>query len=123
MMAACARSWMRVAATMKRWSNTRPAAGRRQRISQSRRSTPAGPATAQSGYRHAQKFEALRDLAERVKPKVFLACLGTAATFTPRANFAANTYATGGMHAVPAQAAQILPPLHKNLPIAVLKLP
>ena len=58
------------------------------------------PATAQSGYRHAQKFEALRDLAERVKPKVFLACLGTAATFTPRANFAANTYATGGMHAV-----------------------
>lgn len=58
------------------------------------------PAIAQSGYRHADKFEALRDLAERVKPKVYLACLGNAAAFTPRANFAANTYATGGMHAV-----------------------
>ncbi|MEC8094571.1 MAG: methylmalonyl-CoA mutase family protein, partial [Pseudomonadota bacterium] len=58
------------------------------------------PATAQSGYRHADKFEALRDIAERAKPKVYLACLGEAAAFTPRANFAANTYATGGMHAI-----------------------
>ena len=58
------------------------------------------PATPQSGYRHADKFEALRDIAERAKPKVYLACLGEAAAFTPRANFAANTYATGGMHAV-----------------------
>ena len=58
------------------------------------------PAHAQSGYRHADKFEALRDIAERAKPKVYLACLGEAAAFTPRANFAANTYATGGMHAI-----------------------
>ena len=58
------------------------------------------PTVTQAGYRYADKFEALRDLAERVKPKVYLACLGDAATFTPRANFAANTYATGGIHAV-----------------------
>ncbi len=56
------------------------------------------PGMVQSGYRHAEQFEALRDLAEPVKPKVYLACLGAAAAFTPRANFAANTYATGGVH-------------------------
>ena len=58
------------------------------------------PTVTQAGYRYADKFEALRDLAERVKPKVYLACIGDAATFTPRANFAANTYAAGGIHAV-----------------------
>ncbi len=60
----------------------------------------AAPDVAQNGYRYAEKFEALRDRAERVKPRVYLACLGDAAAFTPRANFAANIYATGGVHAI-----------------------
>lgn len=52
------------------------------------------------GYRHAQGFEALRQAAQKAKPKVYLACLGEMADFTPRANFATNLYNAGGMSAV-----------------------
>ena len=51
-------------------------------------------------YRHAQGFEALRHAAQKAKPKVFMACIGEMAEFTPRLNFAANLYAAGGLHAV-----------------------
>ena len=54
----------------------------------------------QPGYRLAQGYEALRQAAQKSKPKVFLACIGEMADFTPRANFAANIYAAGGLHAV-----------------------
>ena len=53
-----------------------------------------------TSYRHAQGFEALRNAAEKAKPKVFMACIGEMADFTPRVNFAANLYAAGGLHAV-----------------------
>jgi methylmalonyl-CoA mutase len=52
------------------------------------------------GYRHAQGFEALRHAAQKAKPKVFLACIGEMADFTPRANFATNLYNAGGLSAV-----------------------
>lgn len=58
---------------------------------------PQGTATS---YRHAQGFEALRHAAQKAKPKVFMACLGEMADYTPRLNFAANLYAAGGLHAV-----------------------
>ena len=51
-------------------------------------------------YRHAQGFEALRLAAQKAKPKVFLACIGEMADFTPRANFATNLYNAGGLTAV-----------------------
>ena len=51
-------------------------------------------------YRHAAGFEALRHAAQKAKPKVFMACIGEMADFTPRVNFAANLYAAGGLHAV-----------------------
>ena len=51
-------------------------------------------------YRHAQGFETLRNAAQKAKPKVFMACIGEMADFTPRVNFAANLYAAGGLHAV-----------------------
>lgn len=52
------------------------------------------------GYRHAQGFEALRHAAQKAKPKVFMACIGEMADFTPRANFATNLYNAGGLSAV-----------------------
>lgn len=52
------------------------------------------------GYRHAKGFEALRHAAQKAKPKVFLACIGEMADFTPRANFATNLYNAGGLSAV-----------------------
>ena len=51
------------------------------------------------GYRHAKGFEALRHAAQKAKPKVFLACIGEMADFTPRANFATNLYNAGGLSA------------------------
>ncbi len=51
-------------------------------------------------YRLAQGFEELRKAAQKSKPKVFIACLGTMANFAARANFATNLYAAGGLHAV-----------------------
>jgi methylmalonyl-CoA mutase len=56
--------------------------------------------------RLAEPFEALRDVSDRIlaefgaRPKVFLACLGTEAEFTPRATFATNFFAAGGIAAV-----------------------
>lgn len=51
-------------------------------------------------YRLATAFETLRRAAQPSKPRVFLACLGDRASFTPRANFATNIYAAGGLHAI-----------------------
>ena len=65
----------------------------------------SGPAEdeAQTGlgaYRFGARYEGLRRAAQKSKPKVFLACLGDMASYTPRLNFAANLYAVGGLHAV-----------------------
>lgn len=51
-------------------------------------------------YRFGTRYEDLRRAAQKSKPKVFMACLGDMASFTPRLNFAANLYAVGGLHAV-----------------------
>ena len=56
--------------------------------------------------RLAEPFEALRDASDKIlaesgaRPKAFLACLGTEAEFAPRATFAANFFAAGGIEAV-----------------------
>jgi len=56
--------------------------------------------------RLAEPFEALRDASDRflaktgVRPKVFLANLGTPSDFTARATFAKNFYEAGGIEAV-----------------------
>jgi methylmalonyl-CoA mutase len=47
--------------------------------------------------RLSESFEALRQRAEPVKPKVFLAAIGTPARATARVNFAANIFAIGGV--------------------------
>jgi methylmalonyl-CoA mutase len=55
--------------------------------------------------RLAAPFEALRDASDRIlaasggRPKVFLACLGTVPESTPRATFATNFFAAGGIEA------------------------
>ena len=53
-----------------------------------------------TGYRLSAAYEQLRHAAQKAKPKVFLANIGDMASFTPRANFAANIYAAGGIHAL-----------------------
>ena len=53
-----------------------------------------------NGYRLSAAYERLRNAAQKAKPKVFLANIGEMASFTPRANFAANIYAAGGLHAI-----------------------
>ena len=59
-----------------------------------------------SPIRLAEPFEALRDASDKIlaasgsRPKIFLACLGTAAEFTPRVTFATNFFAAGGIAAV-----------------------
>ncbi len=56
--------------------------------------------------RLAEPFEQLRDASDRrlaetgSRPKIFLANLGMAADFSPRANFAVNFFAAGGIAAV-----------------------
>ncbi len=56
--------------------------------------------------RLAEAFEQLRDASDRMlaqtgaRPKIFLANLGVPADFTPRANFARNFFAAGGIAAV-----------------------
>ncbi len=55
---------------------------------------------AHEGFRLAARYEDLRRAAQASKPKVFMACIGTMASYTPRLNFAANLYAVGGLHAV-----------------------
>lgn len=61
---------------------------------------PLDAAANETGYRHAQGFEALRHAAQKAKPRVFMACIGEMADFTPRANFATNLYNAGGMSAI-----------------------
>ena len=59
--------------------------------------------------RLAAPFEALRDKSDAmlkksgVRPKMFLANLGTAADFTARATFAKSFFETGGMEAIDSQ--------------------
>ena len=56
--------------------------------------------------RLAASFERLRDKSDELlkthgaRPKIFLACLGTAADFTARATFAKSFFETGGIEAV-----------------------
>ncbi|MES1200335.1 MAG: methylmalonyl-CoA mutase family protein [Pseudomonadota bacterium] len=52
--------------------------------------------------RWAEPFEALRDRAEAMQPRpaVFFANLGAVADFSPRANFARNLFAVGGIAAI-----------------------
>jgi methylmalonyl-CoA mutase len=56
--------------------------------------------------RLAAPFEALRNRSDEIlkgtgaRPKVFLACLGTAADFTARATFAKNFFETAGIEAL-----------------------
>tara|TARA_B110000971_G_scaffold221632_1_gene269593 strand:+ start:131 stop:1906 length:1776 start_codon:yes stop_codon:yes gene_type:complete len=57
-------------------------------------------AASQTQYRLSHGFEALRNKAQKSKPKTFLACLGDMASYTPRANFVTNLYAAGGLHAI-----------------------
>jgi methylmalonyl-CoA mutase len=53
--------------------------------------------------RLAEPFEVLRDASDKylaargARPKIFLACLGTQADFTPRASFARNFFEAGGI--------------------------
>lgn len=69
---------------------------------------PAGAAPAMQAlapFRLAQPFEALRDRAEAAgSPPVFLATLGGLADFSPRAQFAANLFAAGGLPSLGADA-------------------
>ena len=60
--------------------------------------------------RDAAPFEALRDRAEAMneRPKVFLAALGKPAAFGPRATWASNFFAAGGLAAaVPAETREV----------------
>ena len=56
--------------------------------------------------RLAAPFESLRDKSDKIlqatgaRPKVFLACLGTAADFTARATFAKSFFEAGGIEAI-----------------------
>ncbi|KAA5804676.1 methylmalonyl-CoA mutase [Alkalicaulis satelles] len=54
--------------------------------------------------RFAAPFEALREAAEPVRPKAFLATIGEAAAYSARASFAANRLAVAGVAAIPAEA-------------------
>lgn len=58
------------------------------------------PLPAHGGFeRLSEPYERLRDAADAcpVRPKVFLATLGNLAAFTPRASFAQNLFAAGGL--------------------------
>jgi methylmalonyl-CoA mutase len=76
-----------------------PAATLRPRKARDNASKPLSP------IRLAQAFETLRDASDRhraatgTRPKIFLACLGNEADFTPRATFATNFFAAGGIEA------------------------
>ena len=66
--------------------------------------------------RDAAPFEALRDRAEArpEPPRVFLATLGTAAAFGPRATWARNFFAAAGLAATPEKSEQNLEALVAN---------
>ena len=74
----------------------------------SREAPPAVADGALPGQRDAVPFEALRDRAEAraEPPEVFLATLGAPAAFGPRATWARNFLAAGGLAAVPATSEQ-----------------
>jgi len=63
--------------------------------------------------RLAAPFEVLREASDKIlakagaRPKVFLATLGAAAEFTPRASFAKNFFESGGIEAVEAAGSEI----------------
>jgi len=59
--------------------------------------------------RWAEPFEALRDRVEAINPlpAVFFANLGAVSEFGPRANFARNLFAVGGVSAIGAEAAYV----------------
>ncbi|HZY75043.1 MAG TPA: methylmalonyl-CoA mutase family protein, partial [Jatrophihabitantaceae bacterium] len=63
------------------------------------RPASTGPVAA---HRYAEQFEALRDRADAAanRPTLFLAALGPAAVHSPRAGFAANLFAAGGICSV-----------------------
>lgn len=65
----------------------------------------AGDPLALTPIRWAAPFEALRDKAERKSPRVFFANLGALADFTPRAQFALNLLAVGGVASIEPEAA------------------
>ena len=69
--------------------------------------TPNAPAQGLTPIRWAAPFEALRDCAEAVSPRpaVFFATLGPLADFGPRAQFARNLFAAGGVNSVGEEAA------------------
>lgn len=66
------------------------------------REAPAAPAGALAPIRWAEPFEALRDAAEARSPRphVFFANLAALAQFGPRAQFARNLFAAGGVAAI-----------------------
>lgn len=67
---------------------------------------PAAPlAGAIPPMRLAQDFEALRDRADSLHPKIFLATLGSLAKFSARAGFARNAFEAGGIKALGADMA------------------
>ncbi len=59
--------------------------------------------------RLAEPFERLREASDRMltqtgaRPRIFLACLGAPADFTPRASFAVNLFESGGIEAASKQ--------------------
>jgi methylmalonyl-CoA mutase len=59
--------------------------------------------------RLAEPFERLREASDRIlaetgaRPRIFLACLGAPADFTPRAGFAGNLFEAGGIEALSKQ--------------------
>jgi methylmalonyl-CoA mutase len=67
---------------------------------------PAITIVALPRIRLAEPFEVLRDASDALfartgaRPKIFLACLGSQADFTPRATFAKNFFEAGGIEAV-----------------------
>ena len=67
---------------------------------------PEKVTSALAPVRLAEPYEALRDASDRrladtgVRPRIFLACLGAQADFTPRATFAKNFFEAGGIEAV-----------------------
>ncbi len=72
--------------------------------------TPSTPSASHAGevarapvlapIRWAAPFETLRDAGEAAKAKAFFATLGPLAEFSPRANFARNLFAAGGVDAI-----------------------
>ncbi len=65
---------------------------------------PAGT-EAFPAIRWAEPFETLRARAERTAPRIFFANMATLAEFGPRAQFARNVFATGGIASLGAEAA------------------